>query len=177
VVGNLIWILLEIYCSLQQWKNFANRSRIDKVMAMDRVAPFFDSQCSVQVYGYTRAHPWYLSKRLKMSLLVTTAYYPRQGGYVFVVVCLFVCLSVGLFVCLLATSRKNFRTDLHEIFGEGLQWANEQTTKFWWRSGSPSEYRRIVFRIRLCWEIRKVVNGRADLEPIRQMSGLISRHW
>jgi len=40
-VGNLIWNLLEIYCSLQQWKNFANRSRIDKVIAMYRVAPFF----------------------------------------------------------------------------------------------------------------------------------------
>jgi len=41
VVGNLILVLLEIYCSLQQWKNFANRSRIDKVIAMVRVAPFF----------------------------------------------------------------------------------------------------------------------------------------
>jgi len=40
-MGNLIWILLEIYCSLQQWKNFANRSRTDKVIAMVRVAPFF----------------------------------------------------------------------------------------------------------------------------------------
>jgi len=39
-VGNLIWILLEIYCSLQQWKNFANRSRINRVVAMVRVAPF-----------------------------------------------------------------------------------------------------------------------------------------
>jgi len=29
---------------------------------------------------------------------------------------LFICLSV---VCLLATLRKNFRTDLHEIFREG----------------------------------------------------------
>jgi len=47
VVGNLIWILLEIYCFLQQWKHFANRSRIDKVIAMVRVAPFFDSQCIV----------------------------------------------------------------------------------------------------------------------------------
>jgi len=46
-VGKLIWILLKIYCSLQQWKNFANRSRIDKIIAMDRVAPFFDSQCRV----------------------------------------------------------------------------------------------------------------------------------
>jgi len=41
VVGNIMWVLLEIYCSLQQWKNFANPSRIDKVIAMVRVAPFF----------------------------------------------------------------------------------------------------------------------------------------
>ena len=38
-------VLLEIYCSLQQQKNFANRSRIDKVIAMVKVAHFFDSQC------------------------------------------------------------------------------------------------------------------------------------
>ena len=50
-----------------------------------------------------------------------------QEGYVFVVVC--------LFVCLLPTLRENFRTDLHEIFREGWQWANEQTIKFWWRFG------------------------------------------
>ena len=31
---------------------------------------------------------------------------------------------------------KNFRTDLHEIFMEGWQWANEQTIKLWWRSRS-----------------------------------------
>jgi len=46
-----------------------------------------------------------------------------------------------LFVCLLATLRKNFRTDSHEIFRKGWQWANEQKIKFWWRSGSPSGYR------------------------------------
>jgi len=40
-VGNLIWVLLEIYSPLQVWKNFANRPRIDKVIVMDRVAPFF----------------------------------------------------------------------------------------------------------------------------------------
>jgi len=28
VVGKQIWVLLEIYCSLQQWKNLASRSRI-----------------------------------------------------------------------------------------------------------------------------------------------------
>jgi len=40
MVGNLILVLLGVYRSLQQWKNFANRSRIDKVIAMFRVAPF-----------------------------------------------------------------------------------------------------------------------------------------
>jgi len=40
-VGNLILVLLEIYCSLQQRKNFANRPRTDKVIAVVRVAPFF----------------------------------------------------------------------------------------------------------------------------------------
>jgi len=51
-----------------------------------------------------------------------------------VVVCLFVCLSVSNFALKL-------RRDLHEIFREGWQWANEQRIKFWRRSGSPSGYR------------------------------------
>jgi len=46
---------------------------------------------------------------------------------------LFVCLSLCLFVCLLATLRENFSTDLHEIFREAWQWAIEQMIKFWWR--------------------------------------------
>ena len=45
MVGKLTWILFEIYRTLQQRKDFANRSRIDKVIAMVRVAQFFDSQC------------------------------------------------------------------------------------------------------------------------------------
>ena len=36
-----------------------------------------------------------------------------------------------LFVCLLSILCKNFQTNLHEIFREGWQWANEQTIKFW----------------------------------------------
>ena len=59
----------------------------------------------------------------------TYTYCLLQGGYVIVV------------VCLLATLCKNFQTDLHEIFMEGWQWANEQMIKFWWRSGSLSGYR------------------------------------
>jgi len=49
--------------------------------------------------------------RHRATLPVIGGNYLRQGGYVFVVIC----LSVGL----LATLRKNFRTDLHEIFREG----------------------------------------------------------
>ena len=76
------------------------------------------------------------------------------------------CLSV----CLLATLRKNFRTDLHKFFKVGQQWANEQVVKFWWRSGSPSGYRD-CFPDSLLWEIRKVVNGRSS----RQMAALVRR--
>jgi len=53
--------------------------------------------------------------------------YLCHGGYVFVIVC--------LSVCLLATLHKNFQTDLREIFREGWQWANEQMIKFWCSSG------------------------------------------
>ena len=53
-------------------------------------------------------------------------------------------MFLSLFVCLLATLRKNFQTDLHEVFREGWQWANEQMIKFWWRSGS---------RIRNCMDL------------------------
>jgi len=44
------------------------------------------------------------------------------------------CFCYHLFVWLLATLRKNFQTDFHEIFREGWQWANEQMIKFQWRS-------------------------------------------
>jgi len=45
-MAKIILVLLKIYCSLQQCKNFANPPSIDKVIAMVRVAPFFDSRCS-----------------------------------------------------------------------------------------------------------------------------------
>jgi len=37
MVGSIIWILLEIYLSFQQWKNFENPLIIDKVIAMSLV--------------------------------------------------------------------------------------------------------------------------------------------
>ena len=55
-------------------------------------------------------------------------------------------LFVCLFVYLLATLRKNFRTDLHDIFRESLQWANEQVVKFRCRSGSRNRMATLVRR-------------------------------
>jgi len=50
MVGILLLVLLEIYCSLQQWKNFANLSTIDKVIAkINRVSAFLDHP--VEAYG------------------------------------------------------------------------------------------------------------------------------
>jgi len=67
------------------------------------------------------------------------------------------CFHRRLFLCLSETSRKNFRTDLHEIFREGWQLATEQRSNF---GGDPAHRldTGIVFRIRHYWEIRKVVN-------------------
>jgi len=60
---------------------------------------------------------------------------------------LFVCLFVCLFI---ASLRQNFRTDLHGIFREGWQWANEQKIKFWWLSGSR-------IRIRIATLVRRAL--------------------
>ena len=43
--------------------------------------------------------------------------------------------------------------DLHEIFWEGWQWANEQMIKFWRRSGSGI-WIRIRIRIRIAILVR-----------------------
>jgi len=45
MVGSIIWILLEIYFSFQQWKNFENPLRTDKVIAMSLVYGTFLGQC------------------------------------------------------------------------------------------------------------------------------------
>jgi len=58
----------------------------------------------------------------------------------------------SLFVRLLVTLRKNFQTDLHEIFTEGWQWASEQRIKFCWRSGS-----QIWIRIHIVTLVRRAL--------------------
>jgi len=70
---------------------------------------------------------------------------------------LFVCLSD---VCLLATLRKNFRTDLHKIFREKV--ANGPLNKRLNFGGDPDHRldTGIVFRIHHYWEIPKMVNVR-----------------
>jgi len=70
--------------------------------------------------------------------LVIMSYYIHQGRYVRNRRC--------LFVCLLATLRKSFWTDLYEIFREGWQWASEQMVRFWWRSGSRTRIATLVRR-------------------------------
>jgi len=37
MVGSIIWVLLEIYLAFQQWKNFENLLKINKVIAMSLV--------------------------------------------------------------------------------------------------------------------------------------------
>ena len=65
-----------------------------------------------------------------------------------------------MFVCLLATLLKHLLENLHVIFTDGWKWATDQIVN--WRSGSPSGYTGIVYRIRHYWEIWKVVNGHVD---------------
>ena len=45
MVVSIIWVLLEIYFSFQQWKNVENPLRIDKVIAMSLVYYFSGTQC------------------------------------------------------------------------------------------------------------------------------------
>ena len=72
------------------------------------------------------------------------------------------CASVYLF----ATLRKNFETDLHEIFRECWQWVNEQMIKFWWRSVSPSGYRDCLLDSSLL----------GDMESASSRSFVLIRH-
>jgi len=94
---------------------------------------------------------------------VASRYLLRQGGYVIVV--------VGWSVCLLATLRKNFPTDLHEICREGRKRANEQTIKFWWRSGSritDTLFTGPLSKIKTRTEAQRSQRNRATLHIFRK---------
>jgi len=69
-----------------------------------------------------------------LTLAVPCAFYLHQGGSVFIVVCLSACLSVS-------NSMRKLPIGFAWNFQGSWQWANEQMIKFWWWSGSLSEYR------------------------------------
>ena len=67
------------------------------------------------------------------------------------VVCRYVCLSVSNF----ANKTSNLQTDLHEIFGQGWQWASEEIIKF-----SPSGYTyRDCFPDLSLWKVDPVTHS------------------
>ena len=41
MVGHITWLLLEIYFSLEQWKNLENPFKTDKIIAMSLMYYFF----------------------------------------------------------------------------------------------------------------------------------------
>jgi len=49
MVGSATWVFFEIYLAFQQWKNFENPLRIDKVIAMSSVCSFFGPPCMVSL--------------------------------------------------------------------------------------------------------------------------------
>ena len=55
MIGNIAWILLEIYFSFHQWKNFENPLRIDKVIAMSLVYDIV-WRLSVESVGHLGRH-------------------------------------------------------------------------------------------------------------------------
>jgi len=122
-VADLLLFFVIVYCRLR---------------LIDRSLLFVRAQNCYGADAYGGAYWRHLANTVEPSvcggdaalcqITVITCYYRRQRGYVIVVVC--------LSVCLLATLRKSFRTDLHEIFREGWQWANKPMIKFWWRSRS-----------------------------------------
>ena len=51
VLGSIIWVLLEIFLAFQQWKNFENPLRIDKVIDMSLVCSCFRPACISHLYS------------------------------------------------------------------------------------------------------------------------------
>jgi len=50
MVDSITWVLFEIYLAFQQWKNFENPLRIDKVITMSLVYYFFGTQCILKLF-------------------------------------------------------------------------------------------------------------------------------
>jgi len=65
MVGSIVGTVLEIYLSFQQWKNFENKLRIDKVIAMSMVYYFFGDT----VYNTTESHANCMLNKIQQSAL------------------------------------------------------------------------------------------------------------
>ena len=94
--------------------------------------------------------------------------YLCQGGYVFVVVCLSVCLSACWQFC--AKTLEQICMKFSEKVGDGS--LNKQMVRFWWQSGSLSEC-KVCFPDFSHWEIRKVVNGHKSFIVICHMAAMV----
>jgi len=127
----LFSFLSECNCSTlcnrdQAWGTLSPRSHTEAPLGTSDPRPSDDPLPAFWIRSCNQYSLTHVHDNLKRSVVVCRVrYYLRQGGCVFVVVCLFV-----------SDFAQKLRTDLHDIFGEGWQWANEQTVKFWWRSGS-----------------------------------------
>jgi len=77
VVGSIICVLLEIYLASQQWKNFENPLRIDKVIAMSLVYYFFGTV-------YIRFRLWLqlvIKFQRQVRFLSASLYVSKRGAY------------------------------------------------------------------------------------------------
>ena len=90
--------------------------------------------------------------------------YVRQGGYVIMP---FVCLSVCFFLCLLATLRKNYWTDLRENFTTDVSVHGEELIKFWESSASGSGYRNFLKESSTLW----------DRAFFRNLAHIFGKNW
>ena len=96
--------------------------------------------------------------RARLQLRFANLYYLRQGDYVFVVVCLSVCLSVS-------NCAKTSERICMKFSGK----VDNGTTNKCLNSGGDPDHRLdtgIVFWIRYYWETRKVLNGHTDKSVI-----------
>jgi len=81
MVRSITRVLLEIYLAFQQWKNFENPLRTNKVVAMSLVYYFFGTQCRMRIGNRTKGFEWYhfqwfwvtLSKLAKLSMTQSIA--------------------------------------------------------------------------------------------------------
>ena len=81
MVGITTWVLLEIYLAFQQWKNFENPIRIDKVIAMSLVCSFFGPPCIELCLQWRTNRKSCMIYRMAPFSMTLNDSYPRFQGY------------------------------------------------------------------------------------------------